>query len=329
MDPRSQVILRQCDYFDRPVLLAGLPADDLLASLPNALGWSWLADEYAVLQQRFGGRCHFGIEPPENEFSAALLFMPKAMERTSYLLSLLAAQVETLYLVGEKRGGIERAGKLLSTYGPADKLDSARHCQLWRCEVRQRPDTPDLQTQIKRYHVPFADSTLNIISLPGVFSHGRLDAGTALLLDCLDDLPEGFMLDFGCGAGILGVAMKRRYPASQLVMMDVDAFALESTRLTLMANHMDANVIAGEGIASAPSGLSAIVTNPPFHQGVHTDYRATETLLLRASQHLALNGELRLVANSFLKYPSLIESQFGHCHRLAEREGFSVYSARV
>ena len=39
-------------------------------------------------------------------------------------------------------------------------------------------------------------------------------------------------------------------------------------------------------------------------------------------------GELRLVANSFLKYPPLIERHLGPCRTLAEGDGFRIYSAR-
>lgn len=45
MDPRSEVLLRQRHLFATPLLLAGLPADDLLAELPQAQGWSWHAGE--------------------------------------------------------------------------------------------------------------------------------------------------------------------------------------------------------------------------------------------------------------------------------------------
>jgi hypothetical protein len=65
-------------------------------------------------------------------------------------------------------------------------------------------------------------------------------------------------------------------------------------------------------------GLSAILSNPPFHVGVHTDYFATENLLRKAAKHLKNGGELRLVANSFLKYQPLIEEHLGVCAIKAE-----------
>ncbi|MCW5458139.1 class I SAM-dependent methyltransferase, partial [Pseudomonas aeruginosa] len=311
-------------------LLAGLPADDLLAELPLAHGWSWHAGEQAQLDARFPGRSRFDTRAPVGAWSAAVLFLPKSRELADYLLASLAARLPggELFLVGEKRGGIERASKQLAAYGRPRKLDSARHCQLWQVQVEQAPAEPDLLALAQRYSLPLADGELQVVSLPGVFSHGRLDRGSALLLEHLDDLPKGHLLDFGCGAGVLGALVKRRYPASRLTLLDVDAFAVASSRLTLAANGLDGEVIAADGIDGAPRGLAAIVSNPPFHQGVHTDYQASERLLQRAAEHLAAGGELRLVANSFLKYPPLIERHLGPCRTLAEGDGFRVYTAR-
>jgi 16S rRNA (guanine1207-N2)-methyltransferase len=330
MDPRSEVLLRHPERFGGPLLLAGLPADDLLGALPAASGWSWHAGEAEQLARRYPGRSLLGIEPPPGDFAGAVLFLPKSREATDFLLTALTRCLPadgSLYLVGEKKAGIERAARQLGAFGKASKLDSARHCQLWvvqgpHTEADPRPDAWLQRQQLARA------ADLDILSLPGVFSHGRLDVGTALLLEHLDGLPEGAVLDFGCGAGVVGAALARRYPASTLHLLDVDAFAVASSRRTLAANGLTGAVIAGDGIAAAPTGLAAIVSNPPFHSGVKTDYRTTETLLADAVHHLRPGGELRLVANSFLRYLPLIEAAFGNCRTLAERDGFKVYSAR-
>lgn len=331
MDPRSEVLLRQADLFTGPLLLAGLPADDLLSQLPGAHGWSWHAGDSAQLNARFSGRCHFGTAPASDiQIHAAVLFLPKSRELTDYLLTTLAAELsgKSLFLVGEKRAGVERAAKQLAAFGQPRKLDSARHCQLWQVRVDHCPARPDLHSLAQHYELELPDGALNVLTLPGVFSHGRLDVGSALLLEHLDDLPSGHILDFGCGAGVLGASLKRRYPESDITLLDVDAFALESSRLTLEANGLKADVIGGDGIDAAPHNLTAILTNPPFHQGVHTHYQATEHLLRQAHSHLITKGELRLVANSFLKYPPLIEQHLGPCETLAERDGFRIYRAR-
>ena len=329
MDPRSEVLLRQAELFGGPLLLAGLPADDLLGQLPEAQGWSWHAGEHTLLDARFAGRCQFGVSPPESHYNAAVVFLPKSRELTDYLLGALAARLagRELFLVGEKRAGIERAAKQLAVFGQARKLDSARHCQLWQVRVEQAPPAPHLESLAQRYQLQLSDGPLTVISLPGVFSHGRLDIGSALLLEHLEQLPTGHLLDFGCGAGVLGAALKRRYPDSRVSLLDVDAFAVASSRLTLAANGLQAEVLSGDGIDAAPFELSAILSNPPFHQGVHTHYQATEQLLRQAARHLKPRGELRLVANSFLKYPPLIEQYLGPCQTLAEAKGFRIYRA--
>jgi len=330
MDPRSEVLLRQPELFTGNVLLAGLPADGLLGELPAAHGWSWHAGDHNNLNERFAQRCHFGVAPSDQPFDAAVVFLPKSRELTDYLLTVLASRLagRQLFLVGEKRAGIERAAKQLQPFGSPRKLDSARHCQLWQVTVENAPAAPDLNALAQRYELELDDGPLTILSLPGVFSHGRLDRGTALFLQHVDKLPSGHMLDFGCGAGVVGAVLKRRYPESSVTLLDVDAFAAASSRLTLAANGLEADVISGDGIDAAPKNLMAILTNPPFHEGVHTHYRATEELLRKAVKHLEHKGELRLVANSFLKYPPLIEQHLGPCATLGEGQGFRVYRAK-
>ena len=329
MDPRSEVLLRQAEWFQGPLLLAGLPADDLLGQLPRASGWAWHAGDQALLDSRFSGRSHYGVEVPEAVFDAAVLFLPKSRDLAAYLLNALASRLagRPLYLVGEKRGGIEGAAKQLQAFGKPRKLDSARHCQLWQVTVDNAPQATPLQSLAERFELPLADGPLPVVSLPGVFSHGRLDRGTALLLEHLDDLPVGHVLDFGCGAGILGATVKRRYPQSRVTLLDVDAFAVASSRLTLAANGLEAEVISGDGIDAAPTGLALILSNPPFHTGVHTHYQASENLLKKSGGHLQKGGELRLVANSFLRYQPLIEAALGNCRTCAEAAGFRIYQA--
>ncbi|MET0613348.1 MAG: class I SAM-dependent methyltransferase [Pseudomonas caspiana] len=330
MDPRSEVLLRQAELFQGSLLLAGLPADDLLGRLPQAHGWCWHAGDQAALDARFEGRTHFGVNVSEQPFDSAVLFLPKARDLTNYALNALASRLagRELFLVGEKRSGIEAAAKQLSPFGRARKLDSARHCQLWQVTVEQAPEALELESLAQHYEIEMEDGPLKVLSLPGVFSHGRLDRGSALLLQHIDKLPSGNLLDFGCGAGVLGAAVKRRYPHNNVIMLDVDAFATASTRLTLAANGLEAEVLTGDGIDAAPMGLSTILSNPPFHVGVHTDYKATENLLRKARQHLKSGGELRLVANSFLKYQPIIEEHFGVCAIKAEGNGFRIYRAK-
>ncbi|AXA23435.1 class I SAM-dependent methyltransferase [Pseudomonas putida] len=329
MDPRSEVLLRQADLFQGPLLIAGAAADGLLGQLPHAHAWTWHAGDQALLEQRFTGRSHHGVEVPQVQFDAAVLFLPKSRDLAAYLLNALASRLggRELYLVGEKRGGIEGAAKQLQAFGKPRKLDSARHCQLWQVTVDNAPEARPLESLAERFELALEDGPLQVVSLPGVFSHGRLDRGTALLLQHLEQLPIGHVLDFGCGAGVLGATIKRRYPQSDVTLLDVDAFAVAASRLTLAANGLQGEVISGDGIDAAPDNLTVILSNPPFHTGVHTDYQATENLLRKSSKILQKGGEIRLVANSFLRYQPLLQEALGNSEIRAEADGFRIYRA--
>ena len=343
MDPRSEVIIRQIDFIKGSVLLAGCSADDLLnqlqqyAPVTNVHAWTWLYDDYQLLNARHPQHCSFGIVPPQQTYDQVVVFLPKSKELLQYVLHQAAMHLAPngqILLVGEKRTGIERASKQLSQFGTTLKIDSARHCQLWLCHELEPQVEKPLQEWVNEYQVNVEDigQSINVISLPGVFSHGRLDQGSALLVENLTNLPKGDLLDFGCGAGVVGTLLKKIYPAQTVYFLDVDAFALESTRLTLAANNIalddTVQIIAGRGVIDAPQNLAAIISNPPFHQGVRTHYKASEDLLKLSIKHLKSGGELRIVANNFLRYCPLIEQQFGHCHTLAQRHGFNVYHAK-
>ncbi len=110
-------------------------------------------------------------------------------------------------------------------------------------------------------------------------------------------------------------------------MCDINAFAIESSKQTLLANNLKGHVFASDVYSDVEPGLDFIISNPPFHAGLDTSYSATETLLSDAPNYLTDDGQLMIVANSFLKYPPIIEKQFGHCHTVDKNRKFAIYHA--
>lgn len=168
---------------------------------------------------------------------------------------------------------------------------------------------------------------MQLVSLPGVFSHGRLDEGSALLLEETAPLPAGKALDFGCGAGVLSVVLARRNPDSRFELVDIDALALHCARETLQRNGIEAQVYPSNGLSDVHGRYAAVVSNPPFHTGVRHDTSIAERFFSGISRNLLPGGELRIVANGFLRYPPLIESHIGACRVLRENSRFKVYTA--
>ena len=331
MDPRSEVVLRQIDHLQGRVLFINAPHDALLSQVNGEI-WTWnYADHQA--QQRDGYTSYFDTNFPQQNFDQVVIFVPKSKELLSYVLHEVATylpQNADIFLVGEKKGGVERAAKQLQNYGKTCKLDSARHCQMWHARLNTVVQPKALQDWVKTYTLP--ELSLTICALPGVFSQNHLDIGTAVLLPYLTEVKSGKLADFGCGAGIIGCYLAKLNPKNTIFALDVDAFALKSTQLTFEHNKIDASQLQlcpVTGIQDAPINLNAIISNPPFHQGIHTHYDVSERLCHDAKAHLTPTGELWIVANRFLNYSNLIEQQFGHCTVKADQKGFKVLHANT
>lgn len=335
MDPRSEVVIRQQDYLNGHVLLINAPNDQLAKNLPDqvqASVWSWnYADHQAF--QNAGIHSHFSVEFPQACFDQVVIFVPKSKELLNYILHVVVSHLkleQNVFLVGEKKGGVERAAKQLQPHGKTLKLDSARHCQFWQMKIEKTEQLKPLKHWLKSYTVQIDQDQLKVCALPGVFSQDHLDVGTAVLVPYLSQVKSGKIADFGCGAGIISAYLAKLNPNQQIFALDVDAFALRSTELTFQKNNLDLNQLTLQpvtGFRDAPKDLDAIVSNPPFHQGIHTNYDASEELCQLASVHLKKSGELWIVANRFLNYPPLIEQSFGQCMVKADQQGFKVLYA--
>ncbi|GEN23227.1 ribosomal RNA small subunit methyltransferase C [Halomonas cupida] len=287
-----------------------------LVSADLAIREAWLARGRAALSP---------LDNFEAEVPGAVLFWPKAHALGEWWLLWLCANLPEgtpLQLVGEHQGGIKRVLKVLAALGlGCRKLDSARRCSLFETRTARLPLEPEaVWTQ-------FEAEGLTLASHPGVFGHGKLDDGTRLLLEQLPGhLPEGEVLDLGCGDGIIGAWMARE--GRTVTATDVNTFAVEASRRSFLANQLTAEALESD-VYSALDGrrFSAIVSNPPFHQERSIDYGPAARLIEQAPQHLLPGGRLLIVANAFLPYADPLERSFGSFRVLADDGRFKVYLA--
>jgi 16S rRNA (guanine1207-N2)-methyltransferase len=111
-------------------------------------------------------------------------------------------------------------------------------------------------------------------------------------------------------------------------MCDINAYAITSSQATLEANGITGRVFASDIYSDTANDYRFIISNPPFHSGLDTNYNAAETLLGQAPQYMTADGEMVIVANSFLKYPPIIEQAFNNCETLNKTNKFSIYYAK-
>ncbi|MDX1320743.1 MAG: methyltransferase, partial [Oceanospirillum sp.] len=225
------------------------------------------------------------------------------------------------------------------------KADKAKKSTLLRLDLSEEsasgtPEVFDATPWELHWQLPekeaFPDELvdLKLTSLPGVFSHGRLDEGTALMLQNMPRIKPSKVrnrrvLDMGCGTGVIGLSLLKQHPELEVTFCDVNAMALEATRRSILANEMQGQVYASDMWSDITDRFDLIISNPPFHTGQKTDYELADRFIRQAKKHLKRSGELRIVANRFLKYPDIIEATFGHCERIAETGKFCIWSARI
>ncbi len=329
----SQLVLRNANMLSGKVLIVEPPADQLAAQLSlqaPELQLSCYTTDQATATAWQQQRCYFSASPDfDSSFDSIVLFYPKSKEQLLYTLSLLKPAISAkteIFVVGDNKGGIKSLSNHALRLGlDANKLDNAKHC-LWFSLYGDFSNLPDSQLP-QRFDISIGNVALQLYSLPGVFNHGRLDTGTALLLENLQHIHTGTVLDFACGCGVIGAFLKKRSPAITLYSSDISALAANSTEKTLAANQLQGTVVTADGLPQHLPLFDHIVSNPPFHTGIKTDYSISQQFISQSIAHLKKGGTLTLVANNHLAYQSLLSEAFGKVEILARRDGFIVYQA--
>ncbi|MGQ0797086.1 MAG: class I SAM-dependent methyltransferase, partial [Methanobacteriota archaeon] len=129
-----------------------------------------------------------------------------------------------------------------------------------------------------------------------VFSRGRLDRGTELLIEALEVGPCETILDLGCGYGAIGVVAARLADGGHAVLTDVNERALGLARKNLEANRVtNAEVRAGDLYDPVASlRFDHILCNPPIRAG----RAVVDRIVQDAPSHLLDGGRLWLVART-------------------------------
>jgi 16S rRNA (guanine1207-N2)-methyltransferase len=324
------------------VLLVDVPggaAADTLCPEPDAR-FHWFSTDWPA-HVEFGARghrCHFGpwvgtgeaegAEGAVGAWDAALVFLPKGRDRIRMSLAMVAGALPVgspLWLVGAGRAGIESAADDLADFAELRSVEIGKHSRLFMATTRVRPEA-SLDDFLSTWTLPLPGRTLTVCSFPGVFSHGRLDEGTGLILSAVRELP-GPRLDVGCGAGVIAAAYAHTTDAAgDTTLVDADALAVEAARRTLLANGLPGTVEPAD-VLPRDGTFRSIVSNPPFHRGVGTDHGMTERLVREAPARLVPGGTLTLVCNRFLPVPAQLDAAFGSHEVLAEDSRYKVLRA--
>jgi 16S rRNA (guanine1207-N2)-methyltransferase len=127
---------------------------------------------------------------------------------------------------------------------------------------------PASRSERRRVAVRLPDVRLDLVTDRGVFAGARLDPGTETLLRRGElVVPDGPVLDLGCGYGPIALTLARRNPAAAIWAVDVNERArdvcLENVRATGLANV----TVAAPDAVPADLRFAAMWSNPPIRIG--------------------------------------------------------------
>lgn len=280
--------VQESEAFEAPVLVIGEPTGLVVQSL-SVPHESWA--------RRAGTPVPATPLPPEGPFGTAILRMTRSVEELRFTMALAARRLlpgGKLYLFGSNDEGIRSAAKAFAAnFESPQTLLTKRHCRVFGAVLAASPTDDDLQGFQEAVRVETETLDLTWMSWPGMFAHGRLDKGSAFLIQHLPELAGGErVLDYGCGAGVLSLALQRQTSGLDITLFDNDALALRTA---------EQNVEGGEGRCGTSlkalegETYDLILSNPPIHSGKAQTFKILEKLIEEAPRHLLPGGRLRLV----------------------------------
>lgn len=130
-----------------------------------------------------------------------------------------------------------------------------------------------------------------------LFSPRGLDAGTRAMLELAAVSSQDRVLDLGCGYGVVGLAVAKRYQPELVLMVDVDEAAVEIAQKNAALNNLlgpNLGVQQSDGFSNVGDiQFTVILSNPPYH----VDFSAPKRFIEDGFSHLEVGGRFYLVAS--------------------------------
>lgn len=266
-------------------------------------------------------------------FDLVVISAPKSLRELTYLLWLGFSRLSEggiLICAAENNVNGKRLQKLAlhAGWGEASTNLSKHKCRILIVEKQAGLKAP---AEWEMYGT-FAKNDAGFISLPGLFSWDRIDAGSKLLMEHIEaeDI-RGNGGDFGCGYGYLSVELVRARPhLKSLSLYDADARALTAAEKNLMPLSGNIKIRTCWTDLTRPElhaaeGLDFIVMNPPFHEDSRADAAIGKGFILSAAKILKRGGVLWMVANRHMPYETDLRAQFKEVKKVIEANGYKIF----
>ncbi len=229
---------------------------------------------------------------------------------------------------GNKTAGAASMMKWIKTFVPVTDKFSKNHGLVFWLQVPQKIEKQNIE-QLRSPPLTFENK---FQTTSGMFSHGRIDPGSAALAFHMRTIICGKTADFGAGWGFLSYeALEQSEKLTTLDLYEADYNALKAAKEHLKHKtascpiHFYWHDLVHEPITDL---YDTIISNPPFHTQQTTDISLGQNFIIKAAKYLKPGGNLLLVANRHLPYETLLKDIFRTVLIHEEAHGFKVIEAR-
>ncbi len=178
-----------------------------------------------------------------------------------------------------------------------------------------------------KINIQLKSGSFELYSGSGVFSKKKLDKGTEVLLNYVIIKDEWNVLDLGCGIGVVGIAIKKLYPETQLTLTDINMRAIKLTKMNAKLHNLEMKIFQSDLFKKIKEKFDTILTNPPQTAGKDVCFKIIED----SSEFLKKDGILQLVARHNKGGKTLsekMESVFGNVDTVAKKSGYRLYISK-
>ena len=190
-------------------------------------------------------------------------------------------------------------------------------------------EKPTTKSDIKIVEDILRGKKLKFKTDTGVFSYGKVDKGTKILVENVVVDKEDDILDLGCGYGVIGIALADE--VKSVTMADINRRAIKLAKENIKLNNLEnlnIRVVHSDLYENVKDKkYDKIITNPPIRAGKEVLHKIIE----EGKELLKDNGEIWVViqtkqgAKSLAKY---MEEIFGNVETVTIKGGYRVLKSK-
>ncbi|PTI41061.1 class I SAM-dependent methyltransferase [Staphylococcus succinus] len=190
-------------------------------------------------------------------------------------------------------------------------------------------ENPEVESDESLFTYSYDNHNLELISDAGVFSKGKIDFGSDLLVKTfLKTYPPGptkNIIDVGCGYGPIGLMIAKVSPHHEVMMVDINQRALSLSRKNKKKNRIEnVEIKESDGLSQVENNAyDFVLTNPPIRAGK----TVVHSILIDAYEKLKDGGTLCVVIQKKQGMPSAkqkMQDTFNNVEVLEKSKGYYI-----